>query len=430
MVGNNNLRRAPNVRHRNCIRRRGAARNVCPPTVPEEGAEMLVGVPKETSPGECRVALTPATARQLIQSGVIVRCEAGAGEPAGYGDDDYRDRGVIVAASRPDVFAADILLQVRTPGANPATGAADLAALRRGQVLVGFADALTAHDATRAVCQAGVTLFALELIPRLTRAQAMDALSSQANLAGYRAVLLAAFHLRKIFPLMTTAAGTLQPARILVLGAGVAGLQAIATARRLGAVVSAFDVRPGVAEQVRSLGARFVALPAADGEAAGGYAREQSAEQLQQQQALLAPLIAEADVVLTTAAVPGRRAPILVTAAAIEGMRPGSVVVDLAADRGGNCALTQADRVVQAHGVTVLGPTNLPSEVAYHASQAYATNLVNLLRLMLKEARLDLDQPDAIVAGCLVCRDGTIVHPQVRQALGLPPLAPASFSRE
>ena len=298
---------------------------------------MIVGIPRETHPGERRVALVPTAAAPLIKAGLQVRLETGAGAEAGYPDADYQGRGFQVVSSRDEVFAADIVLQVRTPGANPSGGAADLARLHSGTILMGFADPLTAHDTVRAVCEKGVTLLAVELIPRISRAQGLDALSSQANLAGYRAVLLASQHLCKIFPMMTTAAGTLHPSRVLVLGAGVAGLQAIATARRLGAVVTGYDVRPAVKEQVKSLGARFLELAIEGGEAKGGYAKELTAEQQQKQQEMLTRAITEADVVISTAAVPGRKAPVLIPAAAVEGMRPGSVIVDLAAETGGNC---------------------------------------------------------------------------------------------
>ena len=382
---------------------------------------MIVGIPRETHPGERRVALVPTAAAPLIKAGLQVRLETGAGAEAGYPDADYQGRGFQVVSSRDEVFAADIVLQVRTPGANPSGGAADLARLHSGTILMGFADPLTAHDTVRAVCEKGVTLLAVELIPRISRAQGLDALSSQANLAGYRAVLLASQHLCKIFPMMTTAAGTLHPSRVLVLGAGVAGLQAIATARRLGAVVTGYDVRPAVKEQVKSLGARFLELAIEGGEAKGGYAKELTAEQQQKQQEMLTRAITEADVVISTAAVPGRKAPVLIPAAAVEGMRPGSVIVDLAAETGGNCALTQASQTIRHQGVIIVGPTNLPSEVAYHASQLYANNLVRLLQLLLtREGQLKLDLTDEIVAGCLVCREGQVVQPQVRQALGLP----------
>lgn len=389
---------------------------------------MIVGVPAETYPGERRVAMTPLAAAPLLKAGVEVRIQACAGTEAGYTDADYESHRCKVVPGRAEAFAADVLLQVRTPGSNPARSTDDLSSYRRGQVVCGFADPLTAKDANDAVARTGATLLALELIPRISRAQSMDALSSQASLAGYRAVLLAAQHLRKIFPMMVTAAGTLQPARVFILGAGVAGLQAIATARRLGAMVSAFDVRAAVKDEVRSLGARFIELPIETAEGAGGYAREQSAEQVRRQQELLARHAAESDVVITTAAIPGRRSPLLLTADAVAGMRPGSVIVDLAAERGGNCEPTRADQVVHHHGVTVLGPTNLVSEVAYHASQALANNFVKLLQLMLtKDGRLNVDPTDEIVAGCLVCRDGAVVNPAVRRAMNLPePTAVAS----
>ncbi len=382
---------------------------------------MILGVPAETHPGERRVAMAPLSAASLIKAGLEVRIQAGAGVAAGYADVDFETHRCHVVPTRAEAFAADALFQVRTPGANPARGTEDLTLYRPGQLVCGFADPLTAHEANQALARTGATLLSVELIPRISRAQSMDALSSQASLAGYRAVLLGAQYLRKIFPMMVTAAGTLQPARVFVLGAGVAGLQAIATARRLGAVVSAFDVRSAVRDEVRSLGARFVELPIETAEGAGGYAREQSAEQVRRQQELLARHAAESDVIITTAAIPGKRSPVLLDEAAVNGMKAGSVIVDLAAERGGNCALTKADQEVQHNGVTILGPTNLPSEVAYHASQAYANNLVKLLQLLLtKDGRLNVDMKDEVVAGCLVCRDGEIVHPNVRRLMNLP----------
>jgi NAD(P) transhydrogenase subunit alpha len=385
---------------------------------------MRVGVARETFPGENRVALTPAAVAALVKSKVEVHLEAGAGLAAGFPDAEYESKGAKIVADRAAVLSeADLIWQVRTYGANPA-GKDDLAHFRKGQTILGFADPLSAGEAIRALAETGVSLLAVELIPRITRAQAMDALSSQANLAGYKAVLLGAQLLPRVLPMMTTAAGTIQPARVFVLGAGVAGLQAIATARRLGAVVHAFDVRPAVKEQVLSLGAKFVELPLEqDGEDRGGYAREQSAEQQRRQAELLAKTLVEMDLVITTAAVPGKKSPVLIPAEVVANMKRGSVIIDLAAERGGNCALTEADRTVVKHGVTIVGATNLPSMVAYHASLTYATNLLKLTQHLLnKEGQLVFDTSDEITAGALVCRDGEIVQPQVRQILGLPPL--------
>jgi H+-translocating NAD(P) transhydrogenase subunit alpha len=382
---------------------------------------MLLGVPKETYPGERRVALAPETAASLIGVGWDVALEAGAGGPAGLGDDVYRDKGVEIIAARAEVFSrADIVLQVRTLGANPQAGSADIDLLRQGQVLVGLAEPLSDASPASRLAAAGASLFALELIPRITRAQGMDVLSSMATLAGYRAALLAAEHLPRIFPLMMTAAGTLAPARVLVIGAGVAGLQAIATARRLGAVVSGYDVRPAVREQVESLGARFVELDiqTEDSEDAGGYAKQQSAEFYRRQQEALGEVVAAHDVVITTAAVPGKKAPLLLPTSMVEGMAAGSVIIDLAAERGGNCELTSPDQTVEHGGVRVVGPTNLPSTVAVHASQMYGHNIAAFVRHLAPEGKINLDLEDEIIRETLVTHDGQIVHPLVRQLDG------------
>lgn len=388
---------------------------------------MIVGVVKESFPGEQRVALVPSSVPPLVKSGLEVIIETGAGLAAGHPDSHYQEKGARVLPTRDEAFAGcHILLQVRTIGANPDAGRADLGLLRGDQILIGLAEPLMATEAIKALTETGATLLALELMPRITRAQSMDALSSQASIAGYKAALLAADRLGKVFPMMMTPAGTIQPTKVLVIGAGVAGLQAIATAKRLGAVVSGYDVRPAVKDQVESLGARFVELPieTAGAEAKGGYAKEQSEEQLRKQRELMAKVVAESDVVITTAAIPGRKAPVLVTADMVRKMQPGSVVVDLAAERGGNCELTQVDQTVLHDGVTIIGIANVPSLVAFHASQTFSNNLVKLLQhLMGKDKQFRIDTSDEITRETLVCRDGQIVHPRVREAMGLPVLA-------
>jgi H+-translocating NAD(P) transhydrogenase subunit alpha len=374
---------------------------------------MIVGVPAETFPGEKRVALVPATLPSLVKAGAEVYVQSGAGVAAGYPDQLFADKGAKIIAGRDDLFAtADVLLQVRAAGANPQAGSDDLPRLRSGQTVIAFCDPLGTPDAAAAVAQRGVTLFSLELLPRITRAQSMDVLSSQATVAGYRAVLLAATALPRMFPMMMTAAGTITPARVFIVGAGVAGLQAIATAYRLGGIVSAYDVRPAVKEQVQSLGAKFVemALETGSAETKGGYAQEMNEEFYRKQRELMTRVVAESDVVITTAAVPGKKAPVLVTAAMVEGMAPGSVLVDLAAERGGNCELTRPGETIQHGGVSVLGPTNLPSEVPYTASQLYAKNIATFLLALVKEGQIKLDMEDEIVRETLVAQGGAVVR--------------------
>jgi NAD(P) transhydrogenase subunit alpha len=383
---------------------------------------MIVGTVKETFPGEQRVAITPHVVPSLVKKGVEIVVETGAGTAAGYPDADYADKGVRIAGSRADVFAsADVIAQVRGYGANPEHGQGDLELFRRGQSLIATFEPLTAGDAVREIATRGVTLFALELVPRITRAQSMDVLSSMATIAGYKAVLIAANHLPKMFPMMMTAAGTITPAKVFIIGAGVAGLQAISSARRMGAVVHAYDVRPAVKEQVESLGGKFVEmeLDASAAEDAGGYARALGEDFYKKQRELMSEVIAESDVVITTAAVPGKQAPVLVTGEMVRGMRPGSVIVDLAAERGGNCELTRAGDVVEEGGVSILGPTNLPATVPFHASQMYAKNVATFLLGMVKEGAFTIDLEDEVVQGTLVTRDGEVVQPQVREALGL-----------
>ncbi|MBN1490384.1 MAG: Re/Si-specific NAD(P)(+) transhydrogenase subunit alpha [Phycisphaerae bacterium] len=391
---------------------------------------MIVGIPCETFPGERRVALVPAIAQRFAKAGLDVLLEGGAGAAAGFPDEQYREKGANVAASRDEVFrAADVVLQVRAFSANPDAGRADLTRLRKGQVLIGLAEPLSAREAIQELARTGVTLLALELLPRITRAQGMDVLSSQATISGYKAVLLAAERLPRMFPMLMTAAGTVAAARVFVIGAGVAGLQAIATARRLGAVVHAYDVRPAVREQVESLGAKFVEMPleAAGAEGAGGYAQAMDEAFYQRQRELMARVLTASDVVITTAAVPGRKAPVLITGEMVRSMPPGSVIVDLAAEQGGNCELTRPGETFEADGVSILGPLNLPASVPYHASQMYAKNISTFLLSLIKDGQLHLDLEDEVTAGTLVIRDGLIVHPRVREVLGL--AEPASVER-
>ena len=377
---------------------------------------MTVGVPKETFPGEQRVALIPAALAPLIKAGAEVLVEAGAGSAAGFPDGAYAERGARILASREELFEkAEVVLQVRCYGANLEAGRQDLPFLRAGQILIGFWEPLSAPEAVEEAARAGITAFAMELMPRITRAQSMDALSSMATIAGYKAVLLAAEHLPKMFPMLMTAAGTLAPAKVFVLGAGVAGLQAIATARRLGGVVEAYDVRPAVKEQVESLGAKFLELPleTAGAEDKSGYAKALDEEFYRRQRELMARAVAEHDVVITTAAVPGRRAPVLITREMVCGMRPGSVIVDVAAERGGNCELTRPGETVVEAGVTILGPLNLPSTVPLHASQMYARNISTFLLSMVKEGRLAPDGNDQIVRETMIVDRGRVVQPHL-----------------
>ncbi|HEV7221329.1 MAG TPA: Re/Si-specific NAD(P)(+) transhydrogenase subunit alpha [Pirellulales bacterium] len=384
---------------------------------------MIAGVVKESLPGEHRVALVPAAVPPLVKAGWEVVIEPGAGLEAGFPDAAYAEKGARIAADRAEVFAtADAVLQVRALGANLELGVTDLELVRPGQILIGFCDPLTAPAAAQQIAARGGVLFAMELVPRITRAQCMDALSSMASIAGYKAVLLAAATLPKIFPMMMTAAGALSPAKVFVVGAGVAGLQAIATARRIGAVVEAYDVRPVVKEQVESLGARFLDLPLETSAAQdrGGYAKQLDESVYQRQRELMLKAMAGNDVVITTAAIPGKKAPILVTAEMVRAMAPGSVIVDLAAERGGNCELTRPDETVVDRGVTVLGPTNLAATVPLHASQMYARNITTFLMHLAKEGKFEFDLSDEITRETLVTRDGEVVHPRVREALGLP----------
>jgi NAD(P) transhydrogenase subunit alpha len=386
---------------------------------------VIVGVPKEIYPGERRVAVTPAVVPLLAKAGLEVVIQAGAGEAAGYPDAQYQEKGAKILAERSAVFAqSDIVAQVLAHGANDKTGAQDLPLFRRGQILIGFLRPLGSAEAVQEIARTGVTAFSVELMPRSTRAQSMDALSSMASIAGYKAVVVVADTLPRIFPMMTTAAGTITPARILVIGAGVAGLQAIASAKRLGAVVSAYDVRPAVKEQVQSLGGRFVELPLETGDAqdARGYAKAQDEAFYAKQRELLGNVIAESDAVITTAVVPGKKAPILVTEAMVKRMPPGSVILDLAAERGGNCEITKPGQTIVVHGVTVIGPINLANGAPYHASQMYARNLTSFLTNLVKEGKVRPPESDEIIRDTLLTQDGEVVNARVREILGLPPL--------
>jgi NAD(P) transhydrogenase subunit alpha len=382
---------------------------------------MIVGVVKETFPGEARVALVPAGVQQLTRAELEVIVEPGAGTDAGYDDASFVEKGATLAADRSDVWRrADVVLQVRALGANPEAGRTDLEQMRSGQIVIGTCEPLTEHDSNTAVARTGATLFSMEMMPRITRAQSMDILSSMATIAGYKAVILGADALPKLFPMMMTAAGTLAAARVFVVGAGVAGLQAIASARRLGAVVHAYDVRPVVREQVESLGGKFVELELETdtAEDAGGYAKELGEDFYTKQREMMLSVVAESDVVITTAAIPGKKAPILVTREMVEGMQRGSVIVDLAAERGGNCELTVPGERVDHNGVTILGPLNIPSDVPYHASQMYSKNITTFLLHLVKEGEVVIDLDDEITRGTLITRDGSVVHERALDAAG------------
>ena len=386
---------------------------------------MIIGVPKESYPGERRVALVPMVVPNLIKAGFTVLLESGAGVEAGYPDALYAEKGAKIAQDRSSVFRdADIVVQVLCYGSNDLTGKADLPLMRQGQVLIGFLRPLGSVEVLQQIATTGVTSFSVELMPRTTRAQSMDALSSMGTICGYKAVLIAADTLPRIFPMLTTAAGTVTPARILVIGAGVAGLQAIATARRLGAVVSAYDMRPAAKEQVQSLGGRFVELPieAKNAQDARGYGTAQDESFYARQRELLARVIAESDVVVTTAVVPGKKAPVLITADMVKGMAPGSVIFDLASERGGNCELSRSGQTVVEHGVTIVGTINVASRVPYHASQMYARNLTAFLLNLVKDGKVRPDTEDEIIRETLLTRGGEIVNARVREYLKLPEL--------
>ncbi len=386
---------------------------------------MIIGVPKESYPGERRVALVPRVIPNLVRAGFEVLVESGAGAEAGYPDALYVEKGAKLLPDRGAVFGrADIVVQVLCYGSNDVTGQADLPLLRSEQVLVGFLRPLGSVDVIRQIAETGVISFAQELMPRTTRAQSMDALSSMGTICGYKAVLIAASTLPRIFPMLTTAAGTITPARIVVIGAGVAGLQAIATAHRLGAVASAYDLRPATKEQVQSLGGRFVELPieAKDSEDSHGYGTAQNETFYAQQRELLCRVVAESDVVITTAVVPGKKAPVLVTREMVKGMAPGSVIFDLAAERGGNCELTRAGQIVVEHGVTIIGQINVASQVPYHASQLYGRNIAAFVLNLVKDGKLRSDSEDEIIRETLLTRGGEIVNRRVREFFSLPEL--------
>lgn len=384
-----------------------------------ETERLRVGVPLETFPGESRVALVPAVLAQLSKAGIDVIVETGAGEASGFPDDAYVAHGARIG-TRDDVFEADVVVQVRTCGMNPDRGRDDIERFRPDQVIVGMADPLVCPVGVQQAADHKIIGFALDFMPRITRAQGMDVLSSQSTVVGYKAVLMAADRLPKMFPMLTTAAGTVPPAQVFVVGAGVAGLTAIATAKRLGAVVQAYDVRPAAQEDIESVGARCILLPLQPGDAEdkAGYARELGESFYRRQQELMAQVVAGVDAVITTAVIPGRKAPILITADAVAQMQPGSVVVDCAAERGGNCELTKPNkRVVTENGITILGPTNLASKVPYEASSMYAKNVTAFLLHLVKDGRIDLDLEDEIISGTLVTQGGEIVNKRVRESL-------------
>jgi H+-translocating NAD(P) transhydrogenase subunit alpha len=390
---------------------------------------VIVGVPKESYPGERRVALVPVVIPNLAKAGLEVIVEAGAGEQAGYPDAAYAEKGAKIVAGRAAVFgAADIVVQLLCYGSNDVSGKADLPLMRRGQTIIGFLRPFGSSEVVQQIAQAGVTAFSVELIPRTTRAQSMDALSSMGTICGYKAVLLAAETSLRIFPMMTTAAGTITPARVFVIGAGVAGLQAISTARRLGAVASAYDMRPAAKEQVQSLGGRFVELPleAQNAQDARGYGTAQDENFYARQRELLTRVVAESDVVITAAVIPGKKSPVLITADMVKGMAPGSVIVDLAAERGGNCELTRTGEIVKEHGVVIIGAINLASSVPYHASQMYARNLMTFLTYMVKDGKLQLNLQDEIIRETMVTNAGEVVNARVREFFKMPALAAGS----
>jgi NAD(P) transhydrogenase subunit alpha len=390
---------------------------------------MIVGVPRETFPGERRVALVPGAIPNLTKAGLQVVVEAGAGVSAGYPDAEFTAKGAKIVPDRAEVFrTADVILQILCYGSNDKTGKADVPLFRRDQVLIGFLRPLGSLETIQEIASKGVTSFSVELMPRTTRAQSMDALSSMATICGYKAVVLAADTLPRIFPMLTTAAGTITPARVLIIGAGVAGLQAIATARRLGAVASAYDLRPAAKEQVQSLGGRFVELPieAKDAQDARGYARAQDETFYQRQRELLAKAVADSDVVISAAVIPGKKPPILVTKEMVASMAPGSVIVDLASERGGNCELTRPGEIVVEHGVTIIGWLNLASTVPYHASQMYARNVASFLLHLVKDGKLQLNLEDEIVRETMLTRGGEVFNARVREFFSLPALPGAS----
>lgn len=393
---------------------------------------MKVAVPKETFAGERRVALIPANIPQLAKAGMSVLIESGAGVAAGFGDAQYEEKGATVTTDRGAIFAADIVAQVRALGANLVAGRDDLPRMKAGGIVLGTCDPLGEPAAIDEMARTRVSLFALEMIPRITRAQSMDVLSSMATIAGYRAVLLSAVELPKLFPMLMTAAGTLTAARVFVIGVGVAGLQAIATAKRLGAVVRAYDVRPACREQVESLGGKFVELKLETGQSEdqGGYAKAMDDAFYARQRELMAEVVADSDVVITTAAIPGKTSPLLITAEAVAGMTAGSVIIDMAAERGGNCALSKADQRVVQHGVVILGPTNLAAEIPMHASQMFSNNVTRFLLNLVKDGAVNMNLEDEIIRDTLVAHNGQVVHGRIRELLGLEPFAAPAGTAE
>ncbi len=383
---------------------------------------MITGIPMESFPDEKRVAIIPAHVPALINAGVTVHVQKNAGRAAGFTDEAYREKGAKIVNDRKRLFAAaDIILQVRAAGANPDNGLQDIKLMKKGSLLIGFLNPYSSSDMLNALAKANVTSFAMELIPRITRAQSMDALSSMASISGYKAALMAACALPRLYPMMMTAAGTITPAHVFVIGAGVAGLQAVATAHRVGAVVNAYDVRPAVKEQVESLGAKFVELnlESETAQDKGGYAKEMSKQFYDKQRELMARVIAESDVVISTASVPGKKAPLLITEEMVKSMKPGSVIVDLAAEQGGNCVLTKPGRTVEKYDVRIIGPVNLPATMPYHASQLYSKNVSSFLLPLIKENCLDLSCRDEIAAETILTHEGKVANERVKQALGL-----------
>lgn len=370
---------------------------------------MKLGVPKEIVEGERRVALVPKVIAKLVESGLGVEVEAGAGEGAYFSDEEYREAGATIVDSAREAYGADLIAKVRKPSSD------EVGMMEEGTALVGFLEPLTSPDLVGQLRDRKITSFAMETVPRISRAQRMDALSSQANIAGYKAAILGADSLAKFLPMSMTAAGTIPPSKALVLGAGVAGLQAIATLHRLGARVEGYDIRPAVKEEVESLGAKFVDIEIEEEtEAAGGYAKELSEEAQRRQKEILAEHIQAADIVVTTAAIPGKRAPVLIEEAAVKGMKTGSVIVDMAAETGGNCALTEAGKTVTKYGVIIHGPTDLVSQMAVNASELYARNVQALLNHLVEEGEMRLDFEDEITKGACITHDGQIVNEQVK----------------
>ena len=386
---------------------------------------MIIGITRELVAGENRVSLCPDNVQSLVDKGLELWVEQNAGAQAGFSDDDYTSVGAKVVSDRDELFAkSDVILQVQSFGSNTENADDDLKRLKAKQLVIGMMDPLAQPQAAQQVAGTGATAFALEMVPRISRAQSMDVLSSMATLAGYRSVLLGAEAAPRILPMLLTAAGTLQPARVLIMGVGVAGLQACAPAKRLGAVVEAYDVRPAAREQIISVGATPVELdlPTESSEGAGGYAKKQSEEFLRMQREQMTEVVARQDIIITTAAIPGAKSPILVTEDMLKAMKAGSVLVDLAAERGGNCESTQMGKTVVAHGVTIVGPENLASDVAFHASQMYGNNIQTLLELILEEGQINLDFEDEIVAGTVIAHAGEVPHPYMRKLLDLPSL--------